>query len=72
VTCHKCHRKLIRFAFSVNTPEGLIGWGPDCAQAVTRRESDPGAFRPRAERPPRAPRAPRTPAVNAAQLCLDL
>lgn len=32
--CLKCGRALTRFAFSVETAEGLKGWGPQCAQEV--------------------------------------
>ncbi len=32
--CLKCHRALTRFAFSVETADGVKGWGPDCAKAI--------------------------------------
>lgn len=36
--CARCNRPLIRFALSVDTKDGPIGWGPDCARKVFKRE----------------------------------
>lgn len=32
--CARCNRPLIRYAVSVDTKDGPIGWGPDCARKV--------------------------------------
>lgn len=36
--CSRCNRPLIRFAVSVDTKDGPIGWGPDCARRVFSRQ----------------------------------
>jgi hypothetical protein len=57
--CLRCNRPLVRFAASIQTRDGLLGWGPDCAKTVTVTPARP-VRGPRAElrqRPlPRDPR----------------
>lgn len=40
--CERCRRALKRFAVEIPTPQGAIGWGPDCAAYVTIRRSRSG------------------------------
>jgi hypothetical protein len=37
VNCLACGRRLTRFAFSVPTKDGAVGWGPKCARQVLKR-----------------------------------
>ena len=50
VRCERCKRPLTRFAVSVQTRDGVVGWGPDCARRVFREARKARAARPRAER----------------------
>lgn len=34
MNCLHCGRSLIRFAVSVDTADGPVGWGPKCARTV--------------------------------------
>lgn len=35
--CLACNRPLLRYAASIQTRDGLRGWGPTCAKAVVIR-----------------------------------
>ena len=37
--CLACDRALTRFAVSIPTRDGIRGWGPVCAKAVTIRKT---------------------------------
>ncbi len=39
--CAECHRPLLRFAASIKTRNGLIGWGPTCAKVFGRVMNEP-------------------------------
>lgn len=37
--CIKCNRPCIRFALTVQTKAGILGWGPTCARKVQRLDN---------------------------------
>ena len=37
--CLACNRALTKFAVSIPTRDGIRGWGPHCAKAVTIRKT---------------------------------
>ena len=48
--CARCNRPLTRFALSVPTKDGPVGWGPECARKVFREQRKKRQARARAER----------------------
>lgn len=61
--CIACGRRLEKYTVSIPSKDGLIGWGPVCARAVTIRPA-------RTPAPARRPRAPQP--VDPAQRELEL